>query len=66
MTPVFDCGPGDKVRVRRGWNPFADTRTVLRVDESTGEVHLDCTADNGVRITAANAHMWEKILEDRG
>jgi len=66
MTPIFDCKPGDKVRIQHGWNPMAPTRVVLRMDELTGEVILDCTYYNGVRITAQNAHIWELVDADRG
>lgn len=64
MTPHLDCKLGDRVRVRRGWNPMAPVRTVTDIDIITGNVTLDCTCDNGVFINEMNAGIWEKVRND--
>lgn len=61
LNRIFSCKVGDSVRVRYEWNPMAPVRKVINVDESTGEVELDCTWYNDVRITEKNAHIWQLI-----
>lgn len=63
---VFECKVGDLVRVRHGWNPMGPARLVTRIDPTTGEIELDCTERNGVRITLKNKHIWELVNAARG
>jgi hypothetical protein len=59
---MLELKVGDKVRVKHGWNPMAPARTVTSVDAATREAALDCTPENGVRVTADNEHIWEKVV----
>jgi hypothetical protein len=40
---------------------MAPTRTVIEVDQNTGEATLDCTALNDVKITGSNVDIWELV-----
>jgi hypothetical protein len=58
---MLDVKVGDHVRVKREWNPMAPTRLVTHIDEVTGEIDLDCTPVNGVRVRPADYELWEKL-----
>jgi len=48
-----------KKRLARRLLVVAPVRTVVAVEGGAAE--LDCTPSNGVKVTAANATLWEKV-----